>query len=72
MRSSPPLVSLDECSTVLWERGSVVCVAVIQPGEPPYEIRLFVNGALVVTATFTDYQAAAKHAVEQLHTYSAD
>jgi hypothetical protein len=66
------VVSLDECSTVLWERGRVVCVAVIEPGEPSYEIRLFVDGALFVAATFTDYQAAAKYAVEQLHAYSAD
>ena len=72
MRSSPSLNSLDACSTVLWERGRVVCVAVIQPGERLYQIRLFVNGALVVAATFSDYQSAAKHAIEQLHTYSAD
>jgi hypothetical protein len=45
---------------------------VIQPGERLYQIRLFVNGALVVAATFPDYQSAVKHAVEQLHTYSAD
>jgi hypothetical protein len=71
MKSSASLDSPGECSTVLWERGRVVCVAVIQPGEPSYEIRLFVDTALVVAATFTDYEAAARHAVEQLHTYSA-
>jgi hypothetical protein len=45
---------------------------VIQPSERLYQIRLFVSGAVVVAATFTDSQSAVKHAVEQLHTYSAD
>jgi hypothetical protein len=72
MRTSPSLDSVAECSSVVWERGDVACVVVIHSREPFYEIRLMVNGRLAVMATFTGYEAAARHAIEQLHTYSAN
>jgi len=67
---SPPERASITRPVVLWERGSISCTCLIVAPDH-LEVTVAVDDVVVSTDVFTDHNAAAEFAIDQMHAFNA-